>query len=148
MSEIASNDGKPVDGEIFDEVFQPYALESSVNEAVEAMDWLKRSDRAVVELCRQYARRIDLALRMADLHPDNAHLAVSAVKALYTGPHLLNALKNLGGTPGDRIDLEIKRSPSKTQGAPAQEKESDPVADFLKTNLATAKERARKAADS
>lgn len=138
---------EPLAGDIYDDGgFRPYSLEYAVNESVEDMDWIKKSDKAAIELCRQYARRIDLALAASDMDPYDNNLRLAATKALYLGPHLLNALKAIGGTPGDRMDLDIKRSPAKRAGKTEPEKEEDPIASFLSANLA--KERARRAADS
>jgi hypothetical protein len=148
MQEIASIEPEPerapTDGEIFD-AERPYCLEASVNEAVEDMPWLKKSDKGAIELCRQYARRIDLALAAADYNPFDAGLALGATKALYLGPHLLNALKAIGGTPGDRMDLDIKQAPAKTARQDKEKEEGDSIADFLSANLA--KERARRKTD-
>ena len=134
-------------GEIYDdEPFRPYSLEHSVNESVEDIDYIRKSDKAAIELCRQYARRIDLALAASDMDPEDHNLRLATTKALYLGPHLLNALKAIGGTPGDRMDLETKRTPAnKRAGKPEPEKEEDPIASFLSANLA--KERARREAD-
>jgi hypothetical protein len=70
------------------------SLRSSVEAAVASMSWLKPSDQAVVDLALTYAEQIDDAIDSGD--------TTEATKALYLGPHLLNALKALGGAPADR----------------------------------------------
>lgn len=68
------------------------SLLDSVNSAVEAAgDSITEKDQALVNLARKYAARIDEAL--LDGGQD-------ATKALYLGPHLTNALIELGLTPG------------------------------------------------
>jgi hypothetical protein len=69
------------------------------------MAWLEDSDGAALDLAREYARRIDEALDAARADPADAKLAEAATKALYLGPHLLNTLKALGGTPDARRDV-------------------------------------------
>jgi hypothetical protein len=61
------------------------------------MTWLKPTDRAVVDLALVYADRIDRAL--------SSESGPNVTKALYLGPHLLNALKALGGAPAERKTL-------------------------------------------
>lgn len=66
--------------------------------SVKGMGWLDDSDQAAV----------DLALRYASMIEDRAKHGTDeqASKALgWLGPHLLNTLKSLGGTPGDRRAL-------------------------------------------
>lgn len=100
-----------------------------LNEAVEQMAWLKPSDEAMVELAREYCRRIDDAKRIADeldiLDQPLTELALESdskvllqrLRALeaaanitkvagWVGPHLANALRDLGGAPGERKGLE------------------------------------------
>ncbi len=69
-------------------------LTESVHAAVNEMTWLKPSDRAAVDLAFTYAAQIDAVLETGD--------AQQIVKALYLGPHLLNTLRAIGGTPGER----------------------------------------------
>ena len=65
----------------------------AVTAAISAMPWLGPSDQGMVELALEYARRID---------------ASEDVKAAgWLGPHLANALRSLGGTPGDRKALGV-----------------------------------------
>lgn len=71
----------------------PETLVETVEMAVKAMSWLKESDRATVALALRYAEEIDEA---------------TDAKALYLGPHLLSALRALGGTPGDRKALQVE----------------------------------------
>lgn len=73
------------------------SLESSVRKSIEGMPWLGPSDNAAIELAAIYAARIDEAVDTGD----NA----LATKALYLGPHLLNTLRELGGTPKERAAL-------------------------------------------
>jgi hypothetical protein len=72
-------------------------LVAAVEESVAAMPWLRPSDGAAVALALSYAARIDAAVASGD--------EVEATKASYLGPHLMNALRQLGGTPADRKAL-------------------------------------------
>jgi hypothetical protein len=73
---------------------QPQGLLGIVTAAVEAMVWLGPSDRGMVGLALEYARRIDEA---------------TDEKAVgWLGPHLANALRALGGTPAERKALGIE----------------------------------------
>lgn len=101
-----------------------YVLESKVQASVDRMTWLEETDEATVQLALQYARRIDVALRIADENPREPKLQEAATKALYLGPHLLNTMRALGGAPGERMDLTGARA----KGG----EEEDEVADFLK----------------
>lgn len=80
-------------------------LLASVNASVAAMAWVQDGDAATVELAREYARRIDAALDFARANPDDQKAQEAATKALYLGPHLLNTLRALGGTPDARKEL-------------------------------------------
>ncbi len=71
------------------------SLEEAVEAAVAAMPWLKDSDAAAVQLALEYARRID---------------GSGDAKDLYLGPHLLQTLRALGGTPGDRKALQVEEA--------------------------------------
>jgi hypothetical protein len=71
------------------------------NTAIESMHWLTDSDAAAVELGRQYAQRIDEALEFGE--------GQEVTKALYLGPHLLNTLREIGGTPPGRAALNTER---------------------------------------
>ncbi len=73
---------------------QPESLVAVVTAAVQAMTWLGPSDRAMVGLALEYARRIDVA---------EDEKAVG-----WLGPHLGNALRSLGGTPAERKALGIE----------------------------------------
>lgn len=120
-----------------------YILQGRTRHAIDEMPWLTEADEGIIALALEYSKRIDNALRAADDHPDNANLQVSATKALYLGPHLVNALKALGGTPGDRLELEQKRLAVQ----PADEKDQeDAVVSFLRDNQVkvAARVRARK----
>ena len=74
----------------------PEGLLGVVTAAVEEMTWLTPSDRAMVGLALEYARRIDEA---------------TDEKAVgWLGPHLANALRSLGGTPAERKALGIEET--------------------------------------
>lgn len=75
-------------------------LAASVREATGSMRWLTAADKATVDLALSYAQTIDLAIESGD--------AQTVTKALYLGPHLLNTLAALGGTPAGRKALELK----------------------------------------
>ena len=67
----------------------------AVRGAVAVMSWLEPSDEAAVQLALQYAVMIDTAEDQA--------------KVLgWHGPHLLNTLRSLGGTPTERRALGIE----------------------------------------
>lgn len=72
-------------------------LRQSVEGAVASMTWLKPSDQAVVDIALVYADRIDGALAKES--------GPNVTKALYLGPHLLNAIRALGGAPAERKAL-------------------------------------------
>ena len=78
-------------------------LTESVESAVAGMDWLKPTDRAAVDLALTYAARIDEALATGE--------GQEVTKALYLGPHLLNTLRALGGTPAERAVLASDKAP-------------------------------------
>ncbi len=82
----------------------PESLTESVETAVAAMLWLKPSDRAAVDLALTYAGQIDAVLETGD--------AQQIVKALYLGPHLLNTLRAIGGTPAERKALIGQHEPA------------------------------------
>lgn len=82
-----------------EEPAEPVTLEQTFDTAVGAMDWLEKSDLALVALGRVYAKQIDDIL--ADPYVD----AQTKTKTLYLGPHLINALRELGGSPGARKEL-------------------------------------------
>ena len=77
----------------------PETLEGTFRASVAAMDWLKDTDNALVRTGLEYARQIDKVIQDPEVS------ATDKTKALYLGPHLINALKELGGTPGSRKDL-------------------------------------------
>ena len=70
-------------------------LVTSVRRSVKNMHWLEESDRAAVDLALRYAQTIeDRAKNGTD---------EQASKALgWLGPHLLNTIKAIGGTPAER----------------------------------------------
>lgn len=137
MFELESSDETA--GRIF-EAYTPYDLEAKVTKAIESMEWLSDPDDGAIELAKQYSRRIDKALEAADRDPDNSNLAVAATKALYLGSHLLNTLKELGGTPGSRLLLEQQRV---ALVDPKLTKEEDQIASFLSDNMVKVAARAR-----
>lgn len=75
----------------------PGPLERQIDAAEKEMDWLTGADKAAVELARVYARRIDEATLSEE--------GQEVTKALYLGPHLLNTLRALGGTPDERTKM-------------------------------------------
>ncbi len=79
----------------------PETLTQAVREAVAAMPWLTASDRAAVELALAYAAQIDAVMVAGDPQ--------EVTRALYLGPHLLNTLRALGGTPAERKMLSGHR---------------------------------------
>lgn len=78
------------------------SLEQSVHDAVALMVWLAPTDQAAVDLALTYAARIDEALEFGE--------GVEVTKALYLGPHLLNTLRALGGTPLERKALAVEEA--------------------------------------
>ena len=117
-----------------------YTLEAKTREAIDSMKWLTEADEGIIALALQYAKRIDNSLRVADDNPTDVVAQTGATKALYLGPHLVNALKTLGGSPGDRMDLEAKR---KAVTAGETTKEEDPIVSFLNDNLSKVSSRVR-----
>lgn len=85
------------------------SLCDALDEAVGHMPWLTASDGAAVALARQYARQIDEVLEHGDQQEQT--------KALYLGPHLLNAIRALGGAPAERKALGFEE---KARGKLAQ----------------------------
>ncbi len=77
----------------------PETLTQAVREAVAAMPWLAPSDGAAVDLALTYAAQIDAVMAEGD--------SQSVTRALYLGPHLLNTLRAIGGTPLERKVLDI-----------------------------------------
>src|SRR5690625_3797533 len=87
----------------------PGPLERQINVAVDGMEWLSEADKASVEFARVYASRIDEETLSGE--------GQEVTKALYLGPHLLNTLKALGGTPDESMKML----------AGSQEKEVDTI---------------------
>lgn len=73
------------------------SLEAAVRAAIDSMTWLEASDQGMVALALRYARQIDSA------GDDEAKVTG------WMGPHLVNALKALGGAPGERQGLDVER---------------------------------------
>lgn len=71
----------------------PETLHAAVTAALAAMAWLTPADGAMVALALEYARKIDAA-------EDPKTVG-------WVGPHLANALRSLGGAPGDRKALGV-----------------------------------------
>lgn len=75
-------------------IAQPQGLTGAVQAAIAGMSWLGASDRGMVELAMEYARRID---------------AASDEKTVgWLGPHLGNVLRSLGGAPAERKALGVE----------------------------------------
>lgn len=81
------------------------SLAESVRSSIEAMTWLEDSDQATADLAVNYAEQVDVAVASGD--PEAAR------SAMYLGPHLLNTLRALGGTPAERKALGVE---SKARG--------------------------------
>lgn len=64
------------------------------------MPWLTQFDRAQKRIALDYAERIDYATR--EFYEDELISSTEYNKSLYLGPHLLNTLRDLGGTPAGR----------------------------------------------
>ena len=75
-------------------------LVTAVRSSTRNMTWLAESDRAAVDLAIRYARR---SRRAANGTDDQAQKALG-----WLGPHLLNTLKSIGGTPADRAALGVE----------------------------------------
>ena len=73
---------------------EPEGLLAIVTAAVAAMTWLQPSDRGMVALALEYARRIDVAT-------DEKTVG-------WLGPHLANTLRSLGGAPAERKALGVE----------------------------------------
>lgn len=123
----------PMDGDAVS--FIPYDLENSVIAAIDQLKeegLVKESDRGTVELAKQYARRIDRAIEIADREPGDKRAAELATKALYLGPHLLNTLKALGGTPEEYQKLTGTQPTAKLSGKKNESNEGDDLLDALR----------------
>lgn len=73
-------------------------LAVDVATAIDGMAWLEDSDQAVVALAKKYAGQIDAGIQRG---------GKDATSAMYLGPHLLNALRDLGGTPAHRKAMKL-----------------------------------------
>lgn len=136
ITSVGEAGGVPLDGALLESA----TLEEAVERAIGQMDWLKSTDRAMVELALSYARQIDmantLAVAAAEVLKDPERLAEEAgllalegmvkqandaisksMKAHYLGPHLHNALKALGGDPVARAEVTGAGPESKEQPA-------------------------------
>lgn len=83
-------------------------LREAVDESIEAMSWLTDADKGAVALTKAYAKQID------DVIEDGEAPGSDVTKALYLGPHLINGLRALGGTPDGRAQLDVEE---KVKGA-------------------------------
>lgn len=92
-----------------------------VNAAIEAMDWIVPADGGVIAMARHYAAKID------DVNNDPDATPQDKVKASYLGPHVIGALRELGGSPLSRGDLDQSKTASLT---PAQKR----LAEMRKNN--------------
>lgn len=82
-------------------------LLTAVCEAIEAAgEGIQCVDAGAVALAKTYAAAIDEAVDSGD--------AQTMTKALYLGPHLLNALKELGCTPAGRTAIAGKLTGTKS----------------------------------
>lgn len=81
------------------EVEKRETLVEAFDRSVAAMSWLEASDDGLVALGRTYAEQIDQVLQADDVD------AQTKTKTLYLGPHLVNALRELGGSPGTRKEI-------------------------------------------
>lgn len=79
---------------------QPMTLVESVDAAIAAMEWLEPSDIALAAMARSYAAQIE---------DPNVDAEERAKRAGWMGPHLVNALKALGGAPAERKALVKER---------------------------------------
>ncbi|NKZ90506.1 hypothetical protein GS966_11240 [Rhodococcus hoagii] len=77
-------------------------LTDAVTESIGKMPWLKDADKGAIALAYAYAKQIDAAV-----NGEGESSGYEATKALYLGPHLLNALRALGGTPDGRAQLDV-----------------------------------------
>lgn len=83
-------------------------LAEALEAALDGMHWLTPADTGAVALARAYAKRIDDAIQYAE--------GQEVTKALYLGPHLLNALRTLGGTPDARGAVGNAGAPANPAG--------------------------------
>lgn len=83
------------------------SLVASVHKCVAAAgDEIAYKDQALVDLAMRYAVRIDDGINEG---------GQNATKALYLGPHLVNALRELGLTPGGVAKAEANARGEKPQ---------------------------------
>lgn len=80
------------------------SLADAVESSISQMPWLTNADDATIALARTYATRIDQAVSTGE--------GQEVTKALYLGPHLLNTMRALGGTPEARGALETDKGAS------------------------------------
>lgn len=80
---------------------EPVNLVDAVEAATAAMHWLTPSDAAAVDLARAYAAQIQEAAESSDERFRTKMLG-------WCGPHLLNTLRALGGTPDGRASLNVE----------------------------------------
>lgn len=87
----------------------PETLEAATLRSIQATGSTEHEaalDEAIVETARRYARAIDLSESVKTRCRECGEVAVpdhtAKTKALYLGPHLVNALRELGLTPAAR----------------------------------------------
>ena len=76
-------------------------LVDSVDRAVAQMHWLTPADQGLVDVARRYAQQIE------DAEVEGGEVAWKMVGWL--GPHLVNTLKSLGGSPAERQALGVNQ---------------------------------------
>ena len=76
-------------------------LVASLRKSVRNMTWLEDSDQAAVDLALRYATAIEDAAENGTR--DQAQKALG-----WLGPHLLNTIKSVGGTPAERRAIGVE----------------------------------------
>jgi hypothetical protein len=76
------------------------------------MNWLESSDAALVAVARKYAEVVDGPELDRSKLDEAERLALDielAKRVGWIGPHLINAIKALGGAPAERKALGVER---------------------------------------
>lgn len=76
------------------------SMVAAVQQAIDAMTWLKASDTGMIVLAVKYAEQVDRANKAGDTR------AVG-----YLGQQLHGVLKSLGGAPAERRALDVQGAP-------------------------------------
>jgi hypothetical protein len=76
-------------------------LVASVRKTTKDMHWLTPADKAAVDLAIRYAQEIEAAVDSGDEQQRSKMLG-------WLGPHLMNTLKSLGGTPESRAGMHVE----------------------------------------